>query len=171
MLHIGINNSSIGASLPGGDFCVPHPTRLRSLRVGQDQGQRPRGRTRWPPAVRRHRGRPGLRLPHGQRLARQLHRLGSGTVRTVSVLDLKGNGHGRPTRIRNHISRQTSCAPPFLRTPTCRHSNLGPRPLAALNEGCLRRCLRRREAAKKPNSRSRGLHCVLIRSTSLVATE
>lgn len=77
-----------------GRFLRSPPNATKKPVVGQGQGPSREGHAG--PTDRRHPCRPGLRLPTGSALARQLHRLGSGTVRTVSVSDFQGNGHLQP---------------------------------------------------------------------------
>lgn len=91
----------------------------------------------------------GSRLPHRPPSRSQLHRLEVGQ-RSTSFLpsEVMGNGHLQPVPV-NCVSRQTSCRHAFPRTPSCCHGNPGPRALATLNGGCLRRCRRTTETAKK----------------------
>lgn len=148
MLNIGINNSSIMGLPALGRLLRSPPNATKKPVGGSGSGSASEaGRTRGHPC------RPGLRRPHGQRprppapQARVGHR--------SHRFCLRPQGKRTPaTRIRNHTSRQTSCVPPFLGTPTCRHSNLGPRPSAAFNEGCPRRCLRRRQLRIPPVARA-----------------
>lgn len=48
-------------------------------------------------------------------------------------------------------------ASPFSGAPACRPGNPGPRALATLTRGCLRRCRRSRGTAKNPNTLVRGV--------------
>lgn len=173
MLNIRVDNSSSMGFPSLGRFLLSlgSPDATKQPVGGSGSAPRP-GRTRWAHDRRQPR-RLGLRPPRPRqrphtpapqtRVRHRSHRL--------HRFCLSGDGKRTlASHTRNYVSRQSSCAPPFLGTPMCRHSNPGPRALAALHGGCLRRCLRRREIAKNPNSLS-GTRRVLNGSTGSVEIE